>query len=501
MLHTVWLLAASSLVLASAGSALAQAVPSGMTTAPPVAPSSPPSSDPKVEVLRRELEAERARAQREQAELARSLAELKAKFDSESRLREELAAASSEQRQLLERVGRGPVVRAGRLGLSLSGFVQVDAVAWRQSSVDEVDPSTGDPLNETRFLLRRARLRADLDYRYLFGSFEIDANTVRGPQVRPISFEVGVRFRKDERSMPYIAASMGLFRTPFGFEVQQSDRARLFLERSAVIAAFFPGEYDLGARIFGGWRFLRYAVAAMNGDPIGEKTFPGRDPNRSKDFVGRVGVDLDASRRFTLSGGFSAIYGQGFHPGVAAGKDTIVWRDANLNGVIDTNELQAIVGQVAQPSSNFRRYAIGGDLQLGAAIPTLGQLTLYGELISGVNMDRGLVPADPVGAARDLRELGFYVGVTQELTQYAVVGVRYDTYNPDRDATRTSNGQVILRDPSFSTVAVAAAARLPGYGRLIAEYDHNQNANGRNANGSPTTLLNDAFTIRAEATF
>lgn len=499
MLHTARLLAASSLLLASAGAAVAQAVPPSTTTA--AAPPAPLSSDASVETLRRELEAERARAQQERDAFGRALAELKAKVESESRLREELAASSREQRELLDRMGRGPVVRAGRLGLSLSGFVQVDAVAWRQSSVDELDPSTGDPLNETRFLLRRARLRADVDYRFLFGSFQIDANTVRGPQVRPISFEVGARFRKNERTIPYIAASMGLFRTPFGFEVQQSDTARLFLERSSVIAAFFPGEYDLGARLFGGWRFLRYAVAAMNGDPIGEKTFPGRDPNKSKDFVGRVGLDFEASQRFFVSGGFSAIYGQGFHQGVAAGKDTLVWRDANLNGIVDANELQAIAGQVVQPSSNFRRYALGGDLQLGAVIPRLGTLTVYGELVTGTNMDRALVPADPVGAGRDLRELGFYVGVTQEIMPYAIVGVRYDAYNPDRDSTRTSNGRVILQDPTFSTVAIAAAARLPGYGRLIAEYDHNKNANGRNADGSPTTLRDDAFTLRAEATF
>ena len=37
--------------------------------------------------------------------------------------------------------------------LTLLGFVQADGVLWSQESVDEIDPSTGEPLNNTRFLI------------------------------------------------------------------------------------------------------------------------------------------------------------------------------------------------------------------------------------------------------------------------------------------------------------------------------------------------------------
>ncbi len=473
----------------------AAAQPAPVTTGPAA-----PASTTDIDALRAATEKDRDELRRKLDQSLRDLALLRRQLNEEATARRndsvalrEVVRTAQEQHAL--------TVRSGRFGVALSGLVQVDAGLWRQSSVDEVDPSTAQPLNETRFLLRRARLRAVLDYRFLFGSFEIDANTVNGPQVRPISFDVGAQYKNPRNAaVPYIAAHLGMVRTPFGFEVQQSDRDRLFLERSRVMSAFFPGEYDLGARVFGGWRFLRYTVAAMNGDPVGERTFPGRDPNKSKDFVFHGGVDLTFGR-VGVRGGFSAVYGRGFHQGIASGKDQLVWRDQNQNGQIDPGEITSVLGQAAQPSANFGRYALGGDLQIGIQVPRLGQLTLLGELVYGVNMDRAVQVADPVAAARDLRELGWYVGATQELTRYALVGLRYDRYDPDRDSTDLRSGSTVPRNQTYSDLVVTAAGRLPGYGRLILEYRHATNALGRSTDGIPTTLADDAFTLRGEIRF
>jgi hypothetical protein len=82
-----------------------------------------------------------------------------------------------------------------------------------------------------------------------------------------------------------------------------------------------------------------------------------------------------------------------------------------------------------------------------------------------------------------------------------MVGVRYDYYNPDRDANDQRYGLQVVKDPSYSTIAATAAARYPGYGRLLAEYDHNTNALGRTLTGEITTLKSDAFILRAEVKF
>src|SRR5579859_6883599 len=65
------------------------------------------------------------------------------RVESEARARDAALAAA-------ERVNDPLLVRARNFGLALTGFVQVDAVAWRQSSEDEINPATENPLNETR---------------------------------------------------------------------------------------------------------------------------------------------------------------------------------------------------------------------------------------------------------------------------------------------------------------------------------------------------------------
>src|SRR5207253_1095991 len=176
----------------------------------------PAASASDLEALKNEIKKAREEAADEAQRQAREIVRLRADLERERQERAlqgaDSAATSAETKKAVE---RSQVVRAGRFGLSLTGFIQADGVLYRQS----------------------------------------------------------------------------------------------FLERSNAERALFPGEYDLGVRLSGGWRFLRYAVAAMNGDPIGEKAFPGRDPNESKDLVGRLGVDLRMGSLVGLAGGFSALWG------------------------------------------------------------------------------------------------------------------------------------------------------------------------------------------------
>ncbi|MCU1277593.1 MAG: phosphate-selective porin, partial [bacterium] len=200
-------------------------------------------------------------------------------------------------------------------------------------------------------------------------------------------------------------------------------------------------------------------------------------------------------------GKVSALWGTGFHKGTPATKNTLFWRDTNQDGAVQLNEISVLPAQASTPSLNFNRWAVGGDARVAIQILPLGELLLYGEVTYAANLDRFLVLADPVTANRDLRELGFYVGIVQELTPWAAIGFRYDRYDPDRDANDLRTGAQVPKDSSFATMAVAAAVRFPGYARLIAEYDHNDNALGRTLDGTPTTLASDAFTLRAEVKF
>ena len=103
-------------------------------------------------------------------------------------------------------------------------------------------------------------------------------------------------------------------------------------------------------------------------------------------------------------------------------------------------------------------------------------------------------------AARDLRELGWYLGATQELTRWALIGVRYDTFDPDSDASEQRAFALVPKDSSVSTWSFMATARWKK-ARLVAQLDKRKNALGRDVSGSPTTLADDSFTLRAVVGF
>lgn len=395
--------------------------------------------------------------------------------------------------------------------VTVSGFVDADWVVFRQTSQDEVNAS-GESLNEDRFVLRRARTRVTADRGLLFAAGEVEANTVKGLQLRPINAEATIKWPEtrpgvdpsvDTRKLPsetWIMVSLGLLQTPFGFEPQEFAVQRPFLEQSTMSDAFFPGQFDLGLRVLGGFKFVSYALGIMNGSPIGDRDFPGGDPTKSKDLTFRVGVASDVTSLVRVEGGLSGLTGRGFHRGRPATNDTVQWRDLNEDGVVDPLELQAIPGAPAEPSATFKRFAIGADLRVTVTIRPLGELQGRGEITRASNLDRGRYVADPIASTHDLRELGWYAGATQEITRWAQVGVRYDTYDPDADARERQPFALVVRDLSMSTWSFTAAFRIP-YGRLVAQYDLRKNAQGRDASGAPTTLADDSFTLRAEARF
>jgi hypothetical protein len=295
--------------------------------------------------------------------------------------------------------------------------------------------------------------------------------------------------------------TVGLFKIPFGYEVLQGDTERLFLERSAVVQEFFPGEFDLGARLAGGWRFVRYALAVQNGEPVGEKTFPMRDPNSAKDISGRLGIDSSLSDQIAVAAGFSALAGRGFHKGIVPTKSGTVWNDRNEDNSVGLNEIVAVPAKAAVPSQNFGRSALGVDARFTVCTEALGATTVYGELAWGKNLGRGSrFIADPVAAGRDVLGFGYNLAVVQDIYSHMQLGIRYDHYDPDRDSTDVQGAVLVPSTLSYDTWAFAVAARVSG-ARLVAEFDLNRNHNGRDGAGFPTNLADNAFTLRAEVSF
>ncbi len=393
--------------------------------------------------------------------------------------------------------------------LELSGYLQADYV-HSQESQDQLADGTGAPLNLDRFLVRRARLRATADFLYLDCVVEADFNTVNGPAVAPRQLELAFKLA-DPKGAParrlFLRVGAGLFRAPFGYEIyEQGDAERLFAERTLLAQALFPGELDLGLRLTGDLGWLRYTLAVQNGEPVGARPYGGRDPNRGKDLLARVGVRAALHEGLRLSAAASVAYGVGFHPGTLPTKDVLVWRDLNEDGLAQPEELQAIRGSGATPSESYARWGAGADLQLQADVPVLGLLTAFAEGALASNLDRGVRPADPVLLGRDQREVGGSVGLTQELTRWAELGLRVDVYEPSLDASRLEGGVLVRSKEQFLSFSAALAGRLqlegqPWRGRLTLDYTARRDPLGRDAAGRPADLRNDVLTLRAQVEY
>jgi hypothetical protein len=320
--------------------------------------------------------------------------------------------------------------------------------------------------------------------------------------------------RSKEKGVPPIAQlTVGQFDLPFGFDLVQSPRTRWFMERSTVSRALWPGEPDMGARLSGGISFARYAFAVTNGEPIDEKSgFGLQDPDGNKDITGRLGAEAKAGDTFVVSGGVSYNRGKGFHAGTDATKGTFTWTDTNGDGRVQPEELVAVVGNAAVPSSTFSRWAVGADLQLQLKT-MLGWSILTGEVIAASNLDRNTFIADPLAgnpvtndpippgstqAGPALRELGFYVAYTQEITPYGVIGFRYDQYNPNADSTDSRGGKVLPRSQTIKTYSPLVGLALPDRARLVFQYDHISDLLARDARGVPTDFKNDQWTLRLQ---
>ena len=386
------------------------------------------------------------------------------------------------------------VAPAQPAGLEISGYLHAQ-YQHSAASEDQVNAS-GAPLNETEFVLRRARVRFLRVWDFASGNLELDANTVRGVTVGIRRAEASVFYRggNPQNRPPLLGLAVGIVDLPFGFELGESARDRIFMERTLASTALFPSEADAGARVYGAYSALRYAVAVSNGEPVDRNGLP-HDPNAAKDITGRLGAEGEVVRGFTLSGGTSFVAGTGFHRGQPGRKSVIRWRDDNEDNVLQPTEIIATPGTAATPSKNFDRWVLGLDLEASLTTP-LGRTIAYGEAFVASNYDRAYVPADPAVSNINVREAGGYVALAQELTKYGLVAVRASIYDPNSDVIETRAQQTVPKTQTVKTFSALGALSLPGRARLSFQYDFIKDYLARDLQGVPTDADNNRWTLR-----
>ncbi|MEY4374933.1 MAG: hypothetical protein RL760_1100 [Candidatus Eisenbacteria bacterium] len=323
-----------------------------------------------------------------------------------------------------------------------SGYVQA-RMDVSEASNDSVkvsgSPATITPANQSRFYIRRARVRLTYDSSPLSQASVL----FDGGQDRTIRLlEAYVTLLDPWTANHDHQLTVGQFSVPFGYEVERSSSVRELPERSRAETVLFSGERDRGVKLESQWTLnLKTTLAVLNGGGINSVDFPTTDPTRAKDVTAR------------------ARWSQG--PWDAA----VSWYRGR--------QVTALTGPDVLTDKN----RLGFDAQVFYALPLLGGGTLRGEYYSGhdVNADSlsalvtspssanpvRLLKANAQGQhlATDIR--GGYVMAVQNLGERFQAVVRYDQYDPN----------TALAHDAYRRWSFGVNAFVYGYTRLTIAYD------------------------------
>jgi len=120
------------------------------------------------------------------------------------------------------------------------------------------------------------------------------------------------------------------------------------------------------------------------------------------------------------------------------------------------------------------------------------------------NLDRGYFVADPVSTGYNLREFGWNVAASQDITKWGIVGFRADSYNPNVDYTESRRGLFLPTNASSLTLSPVGGVRLGFEGadaRLVLQYDYIVDFLAIDVRGEPIDLPNDQWTLRLQGGF
>jgi hypothetical protein len=349
--------------------------------------------------------------------------------------------------------------------LKISGYLQAQYSHFENPSVYPTD----------FFFIRRARLKAA--YEATEGlKFVVQADFIPGsvsvkdaygilnlPKYKPLTLWVG-QFNRSN------------------YEVEYSSSQREVLERSKVIAALYPGERAIGAKL----EFrpaeipLKVQLALFNGnDALLYKDFTGVS-------IGTVNRDFDNYKDLMLRATYSFKFGKsigldvgahGYYGGVKANSTTTIKGDYTFDKGVEIGD-------------KVSRSWAGVEFQFFADV--LGGMSIKGEYLFGQNGAPGIViPSTSTSSmtssltndtltltttntttsmqfANHLTKFnGYYIYLIKNIGKKHQFVARYDYYDPNTDLKGEDIGVVKYTDPSHSTTSTTSTTSSSSGSQVI----------------------------------
>jgi len=316
-----------------------------------------------------------------------------------------------------------------------------------------------------------------------------------------------------------VGFQMGVFDRPFGYEISYSSSSRESPERSRLFQTLFPGERELGAKLFyapqiGTLSFLRADVGIFNGSGSAANEF-----DNFKDVIGHVAAQFP----FENAGAELDLGVSGYFGNMRNGTKYL-WE----NGSPSSGLKGFVVDSVATNlGDGVERSYLGADAQLYYDLPVLGGTTLRGEFISGTQPGASTATTPPGSAGSSLTTTsptahptgpiymrdfsGWYVYLVQNLGAKNQVVVKYDVYDPNTNVEATdfmTGANLSAADIKYSTLGLGFIHHWDEFVKFVFYHEFVSNEKINSAASSISSIApfvgdvrDNVFTFRTQVKF
>ncbi len=353
-----------------------------------------------------------------------------------------------------------------------TGYMQPQFQVAQEKGVDSWNGGDFAPKSNSRFMLRRGRVRLDYvrmnsnDEISLYFAFQFDG-TERGVVIRDFWGRVF------ENKWHVLNLTTGMFARPFGYEVNLSSGDRETPERGRMSQILMRNERDLGAMISfeprrkdHPLRNLKIDAGVFNGQGLTASS----EYDSYKDFIARAAWrPYPLTKEFFISGGLSYLNGGLFQ------NTKYTYEIANGNNgkhfLVDSAD-----DNIGRKSP--RQY-YGADIQLKWKQNNGGSTELRAEYWRGTQTGSAGTSETPTALLNEpyyVRQFdGAFIYLLQNFTKHHQVGVKYDWYDPNTEVEGKEIGEggnnLNATDIKFSTVTVGYNYIINENVRLMLWYD------------------------------
>lgn len=383
--------------------------------------------------------------------------------------------------------------------IKITGYLQAQFQKAQSSGAQTFSGGDFTSNSDSRFMIRRGRLKIDRVDKYTSVVFQIDG-TQNGVQLMDAFMQI---YEPNHRDFMLTA---GLFNRPFGHSIVYSSGYRDFPERARVFQTIMPQERDLGAMgSFHSKRYVKFLtaeLAVVNGSGL-----TARDYDSKKDIIGNLGFSFDSLANKTLHIGFGGSIYQGY-----VRRNTATYYTSTKDGYVANTDANNI-------NTYSKRDYYGANLQIEKD-NNFGKTIFKAEYVSGKQPGVGSAAsitgptasrsfsAQPATNIYERNFNGYYFWLTQQIGHSKLTALAaYDVYDPNTDVKEDKIGAVgnntTAGDIKFNTLGYGLTYQISSRIKLTVYNEHVKNNKTQFVNNTQPLdyakdLKDDVFTARLQ---